>query len=95
MSATQSYLSIAADQASLSDMRIKHGSCVVRGGKVIGLGHNSTRNQFQGRLRHLGLPKRLQSSEVCSLHSEVVALLNAVGTEPYFKACSYQDSQAR
>lgn len=79
------YLNVAREQASKSDMHIKHGCCVVRGGKVIGTGYNHTRNQFSGRLRHLGLPKRLQSRTMCSVHSEVVALLNAVGAEQCFK----------
>ncbi len=85
MSAHSAFLNLAANQASLSDMHIKHGACVVRGGKVIGLGHNHTRNRFLGRLRHLGLPKRLRSSAMCSSHSEVLALLNSVGTNRYFK----------
>ena len=52
------FLTLAAEVATDSQLETKHGSILVRGGKVLGAGHNSSRS-------------RLAGSNVMSLHSEV------------------------
>ena len=63
------FLLRSADEAAESQMEIKHGAVLVRGGKVVGSGHNSDRS------RVAGMPS---SANVLSLHSEVAALRDGV-----------------
>jgi len=56
------FLQLAAREAENSEQETKHGSLLVRGGKVLGSGHNSSRSRLQA------MPG---SSNVTSLHSEV------------------------
>ena len=45
---TDSYLSLCLEQASKSTLHYRHGCIIVRGGKVIGQGHNDYRPRFNG-----------------------------------------------
>ena len=63
-SRTDRFLLAAAAEAEQSTLETKHGSLLVRGGKVLGSGHNSSRSRKQV------LPGE---SNVISLHSEVAA----------------------
>jgi len=45
---TDSYLSLCLEQATKSPLHYRHGSIVVRGGKVIGHGYNDYRLGFNG-----------------------------------------------
>lgn len=56
------FLQLAAQVAENSEQETKHGSLLVRGGKVLGSGHNSSRSRLQA------MPG---ASNVTSLHSEV------------------------
>ena len=56
------FLQLAAREAENSEQETKHGSLLVRGGKVLGSGHNSSRSRLQA------MPG---ASNVTSLHSEV------------------------
>lgn len=67
MCRAERFLNQAADEASRSELDIKHGALLVRSGKVIGAGHNSSRTRisaapgaFSGVSLHsevrLGLP---------------------------------------
>ena len=58
------FLNLAAVEAKESPLDTKHGSLLVRGGKVIGSGHNSSRSRLQS------IPGE---SNVTSLHSEMAA----------------------
>lgn len=59
------FLTAAAAEAEQSTLETKHGSLLVRGGKVLGSGHNSSRSRLAA------LPRQ---SNVPSLHSEVAAM---------------------
>ena len=59
------FLELAAAEAENSSQDTKHGSLLVRGGKVLGSGHNSSRSRLQA------MPG---ASNVTSLHSEVAAV---------------------
>ena len=56
------FLNLAAEEAESSLLETKHGSLLVRGGKVIGSGHNSSRSR---------LAMGPGDSNIISLHSEV------------------------
>lgn len=45
---TEKYLALCLDQADKSTLHYRHGSIIVRGGKVIGQGYNSYRNGYDG-----------------------------------------------
>ncbi|USW55189.1 Putative cytidine deaminase [Septoria linicola] len=45
---TDNYLSLCLEQAAKSPLHYRHGAIVVRGGKVIGHGHNDYRSGFNG-----------------------------------------------
>ncbi|KAL6046080.1 hypothetical protein QOT17_022406 [Balamuthia mandrillaris] len=64
MGRVEKYLERAAREALRSDCEHKHGACLVKGGKLLALGHNS-------RLR-----TRLQCGgfTLCSVHAEMKAL---------------------
>ena len=62
-------LLMAAAEAESSTLEIKHGALLVRGGKVIGAGHNSDRSRLSG------MPGG--TANTISLHSEVAALHDA------------------
>lgn len=68
MGRQERFLTAAAAEAEHSTLETKHGSLLVRSGKIIGSGHNSSRSR-------LALPG--MASNVPSLHSEVAAM-NAV-----------------
>jgi len=48
---TDSYLSLCLEQASHSSLHYRHGAIIVRGGKIIGQGHNDYRPGFNGGLK--------------------------------------------
>ncbi|KAL8765845.1 MAG: hypothetical protein Q9209_007204 [Squamulea sp. 1 TL-2023] len=54
MSRNDTYLSLCLEQASLSSLHYRHGCIVVRGGKVIGMGHNDYRSGFNGGTQATG-----------------------------------------
>jgi deoxycytidylate deaminase len=45
---TEHYLNLCLEQAAMSPLRYRHGSVIVRGGKVIGEGYNDYRSGFDG-----------------------------------------------
>ena len=59
------FLLMAATEAENSTLEIKHGAVLVRGGKVISVGHNSDRSRLSS------MPGAMNA---ISLHSEVAAL---------------------
>lgn len=76
---TDNYLSLCLEQAAKSPLHYRHGAIVVRGGKVIGHGHNDYRPGFNGgalksgRIAHGGydgaaiaeLKKKLKGKQKC------------------------------
>lgn len=48
MSPNDMYLSLCLEQASMSPLHYRHGSIIVRGGKVIGQGFNDYRSGYSG-----------------------------------------------
>ena len=65
MTRIQRFMELAAAEAGNSQQETKHGSLLVRGGKILGSGHNSSRSRLQA------MPG---ASNVTSLHSEVRTL---------------------
>ncbi len=68
-----SYLSIAVEEASASDMNFALGACIVSGGKILSRGHNVCRTysgQSVGGKMYDGEYKILAPS----LHAEIAAL---------------------
>lgn len=63
----QRFLALAAVEAEQSSETKKHGALLVRGGKVLGAGHNSARS------RNTSVPG---AANATSLHSEVAAVLS-------------------
>ncbi|KAI8937106.1 hypothetical protein NX059_006320 [Plenodomus lindquistii] len=56
---TDNYMNLCLEQAANSPLRYRHGAIVVRGGKVIGKGHNDYRSGFDGGALKTGrLPLR-------------------------------------
>ena len=56
---TDNYLNLCLEQAAKSPLRYRHGAIIVRGGKVIGAGHNNHRSGFDGGALKTGrLPLR-------------------------------------
>jgi deoxycytidylate deaminase len=50
---TDNYLTLCLEQAAKSPLHYRHGCIIVRGGKVIGQGHNDYRPGFDGgALKH-------------------------------------------
>jgi len=50
---TDNYLTLCLEQAAKSPLHYRHGSIIVRGGKVIGQGYNDYRPGFNGgALKH-------------------------------------------
>jgi hypothetical protein len=45
---TDNYLNLCLDEAAKSPLRYRHGSIIVRGGKIIGQGYNDYRTGFDG-----------------------------------------------
>ena len=58
------FLTLAAAEAERSSLETKHGSLLVRGGKILGSGHNSDRSHYKAAPG---------DSSMVSLHSEVRA----------------------
>lgn len=54
MSRNDLYLSLCLVQASLSPLHYRHGSIIVRGGKVIGKGFNDYRSGYNGGVLSTG-----------------------------------------
>ena len=48
MSRNDSYLSLCLEQAAMSPLHYRHGSVIVRGGKVLGKGFNDYRFGYNG-----------------------------------------------
>ncbi len=89
------YIQIAINEAQKSDLYAKHGSVMVAHGKIVSRGHNHSRTTIKGRLRYSSLPKRLQNNCICSVHSEMDCLMNAVGRGSYFKQRSLREPKER
>eukprot|EP00316_Scyphosphaera_apsteinii_P017501 CAMPEP_0119298104 /NCGR_PEP_ID=MMETSP1333-20130426/313_1 /TAXON_ID=418940 /ORGANISM="Scyphosphaera apsteinii, Strain RCC1455" /LENGTH=178 /DNA_ID=CAMNT_0007299121 /DNA_START=28 /DNA_END=565 /DNA_ORIENTATION=+ len=70
MSRHQKFLLAAVQEAEESQLEIKHGALIVRGGKAIGHGHNSNRS------RMTSIPG---DGNMVALHSEVAALQTPSG----------------
>ncbi|KKY17304.1 hypothetical protein UCDDS831_g06472 [Diplodia seriata] len=61
MTRSDHYLSLCLAQAALSPLRYRHGCIIVRGGKVIGAGHNDYRPGYDGGALKTGVvPKQQQ-----------------------------------
>lgn len=89
-SKTSKFISIATQEAEKSDMKIKHGSALVAGGKVIARGHNHLRETIQGKLRHSNIKSlytKHANQPIASIHAEMDCLLTALSTTQYFKPC--------
>ena len=69
MCRTVRFVNQAAEEAERSQLDIKHGALLVRNGKVIGSGHNSSRTRLSA------VPGAFPG---VSMHSEVAALHSAV-----------------
>ena len=63
---TETMMLLAATEAELSTLEIKHGAVLVRSGKIIASGHNSDRSRMSD------MPGT--GSNTVSMHSEVAAL---------------------
>ncbi|OJD39788.1 cytidine and deoxycytidylate deaminase [Diplodia corticola] len=70
MTRSDHYLSLCLSQAALSPLRYRHGCIIVRGGKVIGTGHNDYRPGYNGgtALKTGALPKRQQQQHRPTSH---------------------------
>lgn len=63
MTKSDHYLSLCLSQAAHSPLHYRHGCVIVRGGKVIGAGHNDYRPGYDGGALKTGvLPKQRSSS---------------------------------
>ncbi|CAK1359835.1 unnamed protein product [Cercospora beticola] len=69
---TDNYLSLCLEEAAKSPLHYRHGAIVVRGGKVIGRGHNDYRPGFNGGALKTGriasgaeLKKKLKGKQKC------------------------------
>lgn len=63
MTKSDHYLSLCLSQAAHSPLHYRHGCIIVRGGKVIGAGHNDYRPGYDGGALKTGvLPKQRSSS---------------------------------
>jgi deoxycytidylate deaminase len=66
----RAYLSVARYAAIRSEQKNRHGAVVVKGGRVLGIGHNKHRNH----------PAVIQEKDIktsCSYHAEEVAIREA------------------
>ncbi len=70
MSPNDMYLSLCLEQASMSPLHYRHGSVIVRGGKVIGQGFNDYRSGYIG-----GAPTTGQVRSVSAVHGPAVRAL--------------------
>jgi tRNA(Arg) A34 adenosine deaminase TadA len=61
MSRISKFLQLACEEASKSSMYFRHGALVVKGGKVMALGKNSSE-----QIKH--------GERYCSIHSEIDAM---------------------
>lgn len=77
---TERYFQLATHQAIKSDMHKKHGSVLVKNGKIISTGFNHYRTRVS-----------LTDSNICSIHSELHCLLRSGLTNP----CSLSGSKKR
>lgn len=66
----EAYLSVARFIATKSDAKNMHGAIVVKGRRVLGIGHNKNRNNPV-----VVSPEHVKSC--CSYHAEVVAIRDA------------------
>ncbi|PPJ51717.1 hypothetical protein CBER1_08897 [Cercospora berteroae] len=81
---TDNYLSLCLEEAAKSPLHYRHGAIVVRGGKVIGRGHNDYRPGFNGGALKTGriaggaydgaalaeLKKKLKGKQKCKQHNQ-------------------------
>jgi len=70
MSPNDMYLSLCLEQASMSPLHYRHGSIIVRGGKVIGQGFNDYRSGYNGGVLSTG-----QLRSVTAVHGPAVRAL--------------------
>ncbi|CAK7271929.1 hypothetical protein SEPCBS119000_004858 [Sporothrix epigloea] len=85
------YLSLCLEQASLSPLTFRHGSVIVKGGKVIGAGFNDYRPGFNGGTLKTGALNSHATSSTAStttnataalsMHSEMMAIHSALGVK--------------
>lgn len=79
---TDNYLNLCLEQAAKSPLRYRHGAIIVRGGKVIGHGHNDYRSGFNGGALKTGrLPLRSSKAELKKKHKHKKATMNDPGQE--------------
>jgi len=70
------FVSAAIDMANKSKMVFRHGSVLVRNGKIISTGYNHSRNYIQGKGKFCLIPYFILSRPCCSIHSEISCLLS-------------------
>ncbi|CAK7225507.1 hypothetical protein SBRCBS47491_005911 [Sporothrix bragantina] len=91
---SDNYLNLCLEQASLSPLTFRHGSVIVKGGKVIGAGFNDYRPGFNGgtlktgALNNSNTATSTSSSSnnsgtaaALSMHSEMMAIHAALGNK--------------
>lgn len=89
---SDNYLSLCLEQASLSPLTFRHGSVIVKGGKVIGAGFNDYRPGFNGGTLKTGAlnnssaisstsPLNSGANAALSMHSEMMAINSALGNK--------------
>ncbi|CAK7200551.1 hypothetical protein SEUCBS139899_003248 [Sporothrix eucalyptigena] len=86
---SDNYLNLCLEQASLSPLTFRHGSVIVKGGKVIGAGFNDYRPGFNGGTLKTGAlnsstslsASNSSSGTALSMHSEMMAIHAALGSK--------------
>lgn len=90
------YSSAATHEAQRSAQRFRHGAVLVKGGKILGAGHNAIRTGFAGPLAEaapvagaggvgvgVGGAAKARKGEGFSMHAEMAAISNALrGARP-------------
>ncbi|CAK7271007.1 hypothetical protein SEPCBS57363_004395 [Sporothrix epigloea] len=87
---SDNYLNLCLEQASLSPLTFRHGSVIVKGGKVIGAGFNDYRSGFNGGTLKTGALNNSSAlsstasmnsgaNAALSMHSEMMAIHSALG----------------
>ena len=84
---SDNYLNLCLEQASLSPLTFRHGSVIVKGGKVIGAGFNDYRPGFNGGTLKTGALNNSNTASssnsgaaaALSMHSEMMAIHAALG----------------
>jgi tRNA(Arg) A34 adenosine deaminase TadA len=72
MNRIHKFLEIAAEESEKSNMPMKHGAVIVKGGKIIAIAHNQNRT-------------RLNKKTICSAHAEILALSKVMKSQSCFE----------